>query len=329
MYNDAIKIIFIIFLIFSCCSCSNETDPDYLPTFEGINADANTIFLSNEKDDNKHILYAVDTGENKIIYRYEFNNLKFYDMAYDNSFDFNPYIVFLNGKAIKLNTKTGKCDRFELGFSSDYVEIVGDRLWICPSGAGLEGVSKDYYVYEADNGKGEYVTLPEGLFNGKWTFIDNKYYFSLFMDIINSKIYNYTNNVIVGNNLFGKKYALYRLKGNYLEGILSESYIGEVYYINSFEPLDGQFLFSGGILSIIDVFEFGNLVYFLEIDRFSELYITMRDKSDGYKQIKQINFNDSGNYLTYCKNGYIWCVSEDNDGAYKVNMDDLSYEIIN
>ncbi|MBP7553468.1 MAG: hypothetical protein KA885_08575 [Spirochaetes bacterium] len=328
MYKK-ILIIFLFVMILICCNCSNEVDPDYLPSFDSIEVDENTIFLSNIKDDKKHIIYAVDTSNDKILYKYEFKNLIIYDMVYDASFDMNPYIVLLNGKAIKLNTKTGKCEKFELDFTPEEITIIDNDLWITPTGAGFEESPKKYFVYRADNNEEKYITLPEGRFDGVWTHINGKYYFHLFMDTINSKIYNYNDNKIIGNNLFEKSYVFYKLQNNYLQGYLSNPDYFETYYITSFEPLDGRFLFSSDKLLMINAFESDNFAYFLEIWGFSELYITMRDKNEEYKQIKQIFLNDSGNRITYCKNGYIWCVSEDNDGAYKVNMDDLSFEVIN
>jgi len=321
----------LIFTILSLSwrSCSNEVDPNYLPSFDGINVDENTIFLTNLKDDKNHIVYAVDTSNDKILYKYEFKNLIIYDLTYNYSFDFNPYIVLLNGKALKLNTKTGLCEKFELDFTPEEITIIGNDLWITPTGAGFEDSPKKYFVYRADNNEEKYITLPEGRFDGVWTHINGKYYFHLFMDTINSKIYNYNDNKIIGNNLFEKSYGFYKLQNNYLQGYLSNPVYLETYYITSFEPLDGLFLFGSDKLLIMNVFESDNFVYFLETWGFSESYITMRDKSDGYKQIEQINFNDSGNRIAYCKNGYIWITSEDNDGAYKVNMDNLSYEIIN
>ena len=328
MYKK-ILIIFLFIMILICCNCSNEVDPNYLPSFKGINVDENTIFLTNLKDDKNHIVYAVDTSNDKIIYKYEFRNLIIYDMDYNYSFDTNPYIVLLNGKAIKLNTKTGNCEEFKLDFTPEKITIVKNKLWITPLFAGFENSPKDYFVYNTSINKVEYITLPEGVFNGRWAEINNNCYFVLFMDTTNSKIYNYSNNTIIGKNLFNTDYVLYRLNGNYLQATHSVSYLSDIYYINSFEPLDGKFLFNNRNLLNIDVFESGDYAYFLENNGPPELTITKRDKTEDYKQIKQINFNDSGNYFTYCKNGYIWCVSEDNDGAYKVNMDDLSYEIIN
>ncbi len=59
-------------------------------------------------------------------------------------------------------------------------------------------------------------------------------------------------------------------------------------------------------------------------------YIMIMYKKDNFtvKSFKELN-GDSRTLVTYCRNGYIWLVSDNNDGAYKVDMDDLSYEIIN
>jgi len=321
----------ILIFVLCCCSCSNEIDPNYLPSFDGIEVDENTIFLSNIKDDKKHIIYAVDTSNDKILYKYEFKNLIIYDMEYDASFDTNPYIVLLNGKAIKLNTKTGLCEKFSINFTPERVEVVGDKLWITPTGVGFEGSPKEYYIYDSKTNNTEYITLPEGLFRGDWTFINNCYYLALSISSYGDILYNLTEKKNIGGNFFNRNHSFYKLSGNYLQDsfISSASDYEEVYYINSFEPFNYKSLYkSDKYLLLINVFEKNNYSYFVEIGN-NYLNITKRDIINNYIELKNIQIYDSWNYLTYCKNGYIWCVSEDNDGAYKVDMDDLSYEIIN
>ena len=334
MIKINIKIIFLWFgllVLLTSGSCSNEVDPNKLPTFDPITVDKDTIFLSNIKDAPKvSKIYAIDTKNSKRIYTYDFKKSVIY-IQYDASFDINPYIIFLDGKLFKLETRSGTLKRINTDFIVDNISIVNDKAWIAPSKIAVEGVPQKHYIYDPKLDNLESINLPEGLFRGGWTYINNNYYFPISLDSPSGdKIYNFTTNTIIGNNFFGKQYNIYVMKKNYLSGlILSQdpSYDSwDFYYINSFEPLDGKFLFSTGRFGLLDIYERGNLVYFL--DSFSGLRITIRDKTKDYAIIKTISLIDGGNYQAYCKNNYIWCVSENNDGVYKINMDDLTYEVI-
>ncbi|MBP7552680.1 MAG: hypothetical protein KA885_04580 [Spirochaetes bacterium] len=327
------KITFLIFgLIFLyCCNCSNEIDPGYYPIFDGINADENTIYFVNRSNDEVHKIYAVDTKKENKIYTYEFDRRKFsnviYSMVYDVSFDINPYFVFMNGDALKLDVRSGKFIKFDIDYYAGSIAIVDSKLWITPDVPGLENTPVSYFTYDDKYKKTEYIILPEGIFYWSWGRINN-IYISIYYAENYSNIYNLTTNQMK-RDVFNKKYYIYNFFcNNYLVAwnLDIEKDGGEIYFINSFEPeLDYKYLFSINTDELVfaEMFEDENYIYLV-----SREYIIKRNKNNNYDVEKNVRFNNKDSLGFYCKNGYIWLTCEDYDGAYKVNMDDLSYEII-
>lgn len=320
--------LFLILFLFSCCSCSNEIDPDYLPSFDGIEADKDNIFfLDRENKCNK--IYVINTKENKKVNTYEFKNIYIDYLIYDASFDLNPYLL-INDKLLKFNIESGRLIKNSLDYTPDYLEIVKDKLWVIPMGAGYKNSPKKYLTYDATTDKSEYITIPEGLFSGSYSIIENNIYLPIGFQSDLAEIYNLTDKKIISSLFnYGKSYKDYFLINNYLfSPYRNNNYklVYDVYFINSFEPT-----FNYNYLFTTDenypfgaIYDSDNYLYYMDRD-----YIMLLDKKDNYtvKKFQELN-GDSLYFVTYCKNGYIWLTCEDNDGAYKVNMDDLSYEII-
>ncbi|HNZ26393.1 MAG TPA: hypothetical protein PKK13_04125 [Spirochaetota bacterium] len=319
----------ILIFVLCCCSCSNEVDPDYLPSFDGIEANKDNIFfLDRESKCNK--IYVINTKENKKINTYEFNNIYIDYLVYDASFDLNPYLL-INNKLLKFDVEFGRLIEIGLDYTPDYLEIVEDKLWVIPMSVGYKNVPKRYLTYDASIDKTEYIIIPEGLFIGSYFIFNGNTYLPIVFQSDAPKIYNLTTNKII-SNLFtnDKSYYDYYLIKSYLFSAYynnDNKLVYDVYFVNSFEPTfnynylfttDEEYLFGA-------IYENENYLYYMDRD-----YIMLMDKKDNYtvKSFKELN-GDSRNFVTYCRNGYIWLVSDNNDGAYKVDMDDLSYEIIN
>ncbi len=314
--------IFSLFLIFSSgCIDIKEEELKPLPTFAPIGADSDTIYLTNY--DTRRV-YAVDSKNSKIVYRYDFDGFTIHDLIHDSSFDINPYIILLDGRSFKLDVRSGRAREFNVKYLPNSLAIVDNKLWINPIGG------NEYFTYDPSSDQSKYITLPHYTFTRNHTKIDGKDYIVFFDSIRNDIIYNLTDNVVVGDSLFSTQHKTYVLKSHYLQelNINAEVENHNIYYIKSFEPLDGNYLFSTGRFLLRDVYEKDNFAYFLTIFGYSNLVISKMDMNDGYAHINSINLKDSGNFVTYCRYGYIWVVSENNDGVYKINMDDLSYEVI-
>ena len=320
----------LISIIFSCCSCSNEIDPDYLPSFDGIEADKDNIFFL-DRESKSHKIYVINTKENKKVNTYEFKNIYIDYLIYDASFDLNPYLL-INDKLLKFNIESGRLIKISLDYTPDLLKVVNDKLWVTPMGSGYKNSPKQYLTYDASADKLEYITIPEGLFRGSYSIIDNNVYLPISFSPDFPKIYNLTTNIMLNNFSFNnqKNYFKYSI---YCNNFLFSAYyndndqlVYDVYYINSFEPeFNYNYLFTTDEnYPFGAIYDSDNYLYYMNRD-----YIMLMDKKDNYtvKKFQELN-GDSLYFVTYCKNGYIWCVSDDNDGAYKVNMDDLSYEII-
>ena len=320
----------LLVVLLSCSTCSNEIDPNALPTFDGISIDENTVFMFDRKDDKVHKIYAIDTKNSKKIYTYEFKRKIIFDFEYDASFDINPYILLLSGEVLKLEVKTGKVKKFDLQYAQESISITDKRLWINQYQVGLENTPRDYHTYDPKTDKIEKVTLPEGVYYGYSGFINDCYYLPLDYGLgTPAKIYNLTQEKIVNNSLFTNKYtSFYFYLNNYLEAFSDITKI-DVYFINSIEPvLNYNYLFSydGSQYSGLEILEDSNFIYHVGREN-----VIKRNKNNNYAIEKIATFDNNssgGSWGAYCKNGYIWLVSENNDGAYKVNMDDLSYEVV-
>ncbi|HOV13725.1 MAG TPA: hypothetical protein PK771_05535 [Spirochaetota bacterium] len=325
-------LVFLIFMCLSCSSCSNEIDPNYLPTFDPIDVDENTVFMFSRKDDKVHKIYAIDTKNSKKIYTYEFKRKIIYSFEYDASFDMNPYILLNGGEVLKLEVKTGKVKRLDLQYAQASICITDNKLWINQYQGGSENTPKEYHIYDPKTDKIEKTTLPEGVYFGYAGSIDNSYYLPLYYgDGIPAKIYNLTTKRIISNNLLSKEYDVFYFElDNYLLASVPDSTKLDLYFINSIDPLFSyNYLFSVDAqetLLFAKMFEDDNYIYLV-----SREDIIKRNKNNNYAIEKIVSFDNKssgGSGGTYCKNGYIWLTSENDDGAYKINMSDLSYEVV-
>jgi len=331
-----VVLIFLILFIFLCSSCSNEKEiEETLPSFDPIDANDKTIYLESINNYPKKI-YAVDTEKERVIYTYILNTGT-EAFAYDPSFDINPYMIFIpttlpgftrSLKALKLDVRSGKLKKVHPEIKLEHLAmltIIDNKL--------LVKSFDNYIIYDPKTNALSHRTIPEGSFSGErehCTFINWKYYILISSGYYeNYKIYNLTDSRIVSDNLFDNLYSLYRLSDHYLQGIVSgpPGKFHDTYYVRSFEPLDCDLIFSEPYSMLLTTYEKENFVYFLETISLT-LKITKRDKNNGYSIVKSLFFNDSGDGITYCIDGYIWVFSENNNGAYKINMDDLSYTVI-
>lgn len=330
MKNQINLIIVILFLLFSYSSCSNEVDPNYLPSFEGINVDENTIFIYSFDNKNKKI-FAVDTKKSKIIHTYQWRGKSINNFIHDSSFDINPYLDFYDGYIYKFDVKTGNFIKFDAGYYVDLFFIFDNKLWASNWGYGDNNKSFNYFTYESKNNAIEYETISEGNFRGNFLFTDNTYYLELYYNDKLSKIYNYRTKKIIDINLFEEKYRYLHFKknnylvGNYYDSNYKDMY--DIYCIDSFEPeIKYRRIFSTDSYwkYIGNYEEVDNLLY--SIDR---SYISIRDKNKNYEVILEKEFDSySSSWGEYIKNGFIWFVTPDNSGIYKINMKDLTHEVV-
>ncbi|HOV13800.1 MAG TPA: hypothetical protein PK771_05915, partial [Spirochaetota bacterium] len=117
-------------------SCSNEeSGEDKLPSFGGITVDENTVYMANYDYAD---FYAVDTLNNGVIKKYEFNRKKFnfYNVEFDISSDNHPYFILEGYKphVIRFKPENGICEDipFTLESGPDGLGFVDSKLWISP-----------------------------------------------------------------------------------------------------------------------------------------------------------------------------------------------------
>jgi len=82
----------------------------------------------------------------------------------------------MNGDALKLDVRSGKLVKFNIDYFAGSLAIVDNKLWITPSGPGLENTPVDYFTYNPKNNKTDYITIPGGEFFGSWGIINNNIY---------------------------------------------------------------------------------------------------------------------------------------------------------
>jgi len=334
---------FLLLMILSLfINCSNEIDPDFIPSFDGISADENTIFVTVIEDnqgDRKLIskIHAIDTKNDKKLYTYEFKR-KVINLIHDSSFDINPYIWFYDGRIYKLDVKSGILNRLDINFYTENYFIFDNKLWASPHGDGDVDKPVEYFTYNASNNKSEYVTLPEGKFFGDFIKCNSNSYLYLsyysYEKEIPDKFYNYSTGKTVDIILTAKNYEYYSLVGNnylfcdYYSDDFNWDY--DVFGIKSIEPkAEYQFLFTmeNEYLFFNNLFENENYIFLVSAE-----VIVIRDKTNDYEKINTIVLdkdeysNSSSGY--YCRDGYIWIVSKHNDGVYKFNMNSFTYEVI-
>ena len=354
----------LIFLILSLFACTNEKPSDWLPTFPGINVDENTIFIK-DWNPSHYILYAVDTKEDRIIYKYDGLEGTMY-FTYNYYFDKDSlYVVFdfagpNTGIPYRFNLREGRFERLRGEERKVHsIMIFDNRVWLKTY---LEGVSGYPFTITTYNSKWEIerITLPEGSLSNDVFFLNGEYYLILFcFDTFDSKIYKLSNKKkILDSSLNGISYHTYQFQLNrYLvarelkegnDGSLSHR--DDYYYVNSFEPLDVQFLFSidgdkeyigsnsedaiykDGIQTTI--YEKDNFLFIIARDAAeawssNHFFLCKRDKLDGYKEVLRKEISNVRGYTNYvwCK-GHLWVKGEEGDEIYKININDLTCKVI-
>ena len=335
------KLIILLCLLTSCADYETKETP--LPTFDKqIQPNENILFFMNGIDnDNSNEVIAYDSEKSEIIYRYTFpRELVVYRMAYDwNTDKNNIYIMFLNGKTIKLNILTGKIFEFEdisLVREPDNFTIFNNEVWISPNHPGAENCPVKYFVYTPATDTSRYEDLPEGVLLDTTPFnMDDSVYLPLYMD--NPKIYNYTTKENLDISALDKSIK-YDGWHDYYNGFLASTYFR---YDNQIDSL----------LFFTDIYKVKTTTPKLEVDKILELknervcgiyetenYLFVYGQIDfmtfsiydkiKYEQKKELPLNTMYSSSNYVRDGYFYCVKEDTHGVYKINLEDFSVTVI-
>ncbi len=348
------------FLLLLFIGCSNEIDPDTLPSFDGINGDENTIYFMTTPSSNNYGYYydeddavdqilAIDTISGKKIYTYEFNKHRYalLGIAHDSSFDINPYILISPfygdrpNKLLKLDVKSGESKQLDIDFIPRCLQIVADRLWSCNL-YGHYDQNKNFFTYNAKTNSSSYINIPTSILKNGMISINNNEYFCIeytyYSSNDNSKVYNLTTKKILSDNFLTRNYNSFSFHSNkyvVAEDSTTDSN-GSVYSVDSFEPnlvCTPLFTYNKKNNYISEIYEDSNYLYTIggEKDNYEykkNISVTKRDKQQNYDIDKTQKI--SGTYIekSYFKNGYLWILNS-NYTIYRVDINDLSYRIIN
>ncbi len=345
------NLIILLTIFILLLSCSNEIDPESLPSFDGINANENTIyFLTNRgmfdympgRSDTAKI-YAIDTASSKKIYTYEFKRHFVEELVYDASFDINPYILIrqyadaFDNIAVKINVKSGGVERLDIDFNPAHLNIINGRLLLIQP-TSSSGSSEKYFLYNRNMGAPSPITPPKGTYISDAITLDSNDYLYLYYNNA-PKIYNFTTKKFLNDNLFTTNYgdcSFYSNKYLFAKGSTLDI---DVYELTSLEPnLVYSSLFSYNSKHIYNIATYGddNYLYIVtneyDSDGYKNSAITKRDRQQSYNIIDQITFNNKYIWQSYYKNGSIWLLAGDNYNGtaevYKINTNDLTYRII-
>ena len=337
------KLITLLCLLTSCADYETKEIP--LPTFDKqIQPNENILFFMNGIDNNdSNEVIAFDSEKSEIIYRYTFpRELVIYRTAYDwNTDKNNIYIMFLNGRTIKLNILTGKIFEFEninLIREPDNFTIFNNEVWISPNHPGAENCPVKYFVYTPATDTSRYEELPEGILSNATPFeVDNNIYLPLYMSGKKAIIYNYTikENLDIsalGNNV---RFSWH----DYYNGFLTAA------WLEYNKEIDTSILFTAihkvkttnPKLETDELFELkGKGIWGIyETEQF--IFICTRESNGGMLEIRDRNtYEIKGNIpletenLTsnYVCDGYFYCVKGDTHGVYKISLEDFSVTVI-
>ncbi|HBD92681.1 MAG: hypothetical protein A2015_14705 [Spirochaetes bacterium GWF1_31_7] len=322
-------------ITFLLLSCSNEIDPSKpLPSFEGINVDKNTIFVLDRDDVRYHYIYAIDTVKNKIFYSYKFDGIFLGSIVYNYSFDIDGlYVNFIDGRVVRICLSEGKVGEFNIDSNVECIGIFDGKLFLTPCKPGLKNVPVVYSTYDPIRHIFSSVTLPEGIFYPTSYYTSNNGSLLISLSFYGEppELYDFTNNFIIDSFELTKTFNFiggYQLRENYLLGLYEEkenTYNIAIYtlnYDNGICQFDYKF-------SHIEDFMFFD---FLIIDHWMYLIgrtkIVIRDINNNYNIVNQIKLIDGGENSVYYLNNFFWIPSQQYNGVYKINPDDLSVEVI-
>ena len=333
------KLITLLWLFTGCIGCNPEQNQEKtpLPSFDvSIEMHENVLVFDNNDgyDDttgnelNEIVLF--DVNQQKKLYNFIFDKkLAIYKIAYNYETDKNNiYVVFLDGRAAKLNVLTGKMNEFEniqLIACPENLTIFNNEVWISPNYPGFENRPVKYFVYTPAIDTSRYEELPEGILSIAKPFkMDNNLYIPLYFGGDNAKIYNYTSQKELDISALDN--SLQYSWHDYYNGFLASDSIDNVtiYKVKSTVPkLDVTKLFDiKEKFRALGIYENSN--YLFVYGRFPDKRCFLAYAKDDYKLSKTILLYDQSSFSNYVRNGYFYCVKGDTHGVYKISLEDFS-----
>ena len=337
------KLITLLCLLTGCIGCNPEQNQEKiaLPSFDvSIEMHENVLVFDNNDgyDDttgnelNEIVLF--DVNQQKKLYNFIFDKkLAIYKIAYNYETDKNNiYVVFLDGRAAKLNVLTGKMNEFEniqLIACPEDLTIFNNEVWISPNYPGFENRPVKYFVYTPATDTSRYEELPEGILSRAKPFkMDNNLYIPLYFGGDNAKIYNYTSQKELDISALDN--SLQYSWHDYYNGFLASDSIDNVtiYKVKSTVPkLD--------VTKLFDIKEKFRALGIHETSKYLFVYGRFPDKrcfiayaKDDYKLSKTISLYDQSSFSNYVRDGYFYCVKGDTHGVYKISLEDFSVTVI-
>ena len=337
------KLITLLCLLTGCIGCNPEQNQEKiaLPSFDvSIEMNENVLVFDNNDgyDDttgnelNEIVLF--DVNQQKKLYNFIFDKkLAIYKIAYNYETDKNNiYVVFLDGRAAKLNVLTGKMNEFEniqLIACPEDLTIFNNEVWISPNYPGFENRPVKYFVYTPATDTSRYEELPEGILSRAKPFkMDNNLYIPLYFGGDNAKIYNYTSQKELDISALDN--SLQYSWHDYYNGFLASDSIDNVtiYKVKSTVPkLD--------VTKLFDIKEKFRALGIHETSKYLFVYGRFPDKrcfiayaKDDYKLSKTISLYDQSSFSNYVRDGYFYCVKGDTHGVYKISLEDFSVTVI-
>ena len=334
------KLIILLCLLTGCNPEQNQ-EKIALPSFDvSIEMHENVLVFDNNDgyDDttgnelNEIVLF--DVNQQKKLYNFIFDKkLAIYKIAYNYETDKNNiYVVFLDGRAAKLNVLTGKMSEFDninLIAAPESLTIFNNEVWISPNYPGFENRPVKYFVYTPATDTYRYEELPEGILSRAKPFkMDNNLYIPLYFGGDNAKIYNYTSQKELDISALDN--SLQYSWHDYYNGFLASDSIDNVtiYKVKSTVPkLD--------VTKLFDIKEKFRALGIHETSKYLFVYGRFPDKrcfiayaKDDYKLSKTISLYDQSSFSNYVRDGYFYCVKGDTHGVYKINLEDFSVTVI-
>ena len=338
-------LLLLIFFSFSILSCSNEIDPESLPSFAGINTDENTVYFLTENGYNRADgsgehetgkICAIDTKTSKKIYTYQFKRHIVKSLVYDPSFDINPYIILdqysrIKEKVVKIDVKTGELKKINLDFDVDFfilgpLNIINNKLLIPNNYRDYltDSYNEKCFVYDIKNGSSSYIDFPAGMLQNNKISLNNNDYFYI-QNYNKNGIYNFTTGTMLADNVFTQNYkSCFFYCNKYMFALDNSTNTPNLFLIDSFEPdlvYTHLFTYNNSTNYSYVVYEDNNYLYSIdnEIDSGEEEYINEKvtikkiDKQQNYDVVETKTLVGGWfkgyNVQSYYRNGYIWCLN--------------------
>ena len=323
-------LVLIIISIFSCCQ--DMQIPQF--NFDPIAVNENVIFMRG-RIGGQRVLFALDTSSDRIIQKYQFADNAVNTFVHSSQIS-DQIVVLLNYEScfFVLNPATGSVYNYNVDYYISDLIFAEKKVIIKKNVISYKGQTVNCKSYNLLTNSLENFTVPEGDIASRISCnieIDNKYYLPVSYDGYGSAgnayptIYNITDNRII--DFFPERdYVFFHFVGDrYLYAYKEETYLADVYKVESFEPVDANIIYSyqesDNMATGLRIFEDEDYLYVIDQPRDCQR-ITKRNKSD-YSIVKQkvITTNYEGGTVPYYKNDHFWVVSREDEGAYKISKD--------